>query len=202
MAQQGRIPTVDKRLAAAGIMMGAAVGAWAGTKARSYAARERDTRLIDWERARTIAINMNRGNALTTVERSRLDAYYRALVERCVPVVAAYTGTDLPDSVERTFAFDRVDWINANLTAFQGLFAPLEALNAQKGESSSVISILWGSQSSGRQRGTRRAPRLSRAPGARPIRHGATRPRAHGRREVVLRRAQHCRGRAVTGTSL
>jgi coenzyme F420 biosynthesis associated uncharacterized protein len=144
MAQQGRIPTVDKRLAAAGIMMGAAVGAWAGNKARSYAARERDTRLIDWEWARAIAINMNRGNALTTVERSRLDAYYRALVERCVPVVAAYTGTELPDSVERTFAFDRVDWINANLVAFQGLFAPLEALNSQKSESSSVVSVLWG----------------------------------------------------------
>ena len=40
---------------------------------------ERDTRLIDWERARTIAINMNRGNALTTVERARLDAYYRGI---------------------------------------------------------------------------------------------------------------------------
>lgn len=144
MPQQGRMPTVDKRLAAAGIMAGAAVGAWAGNRARSYAARERDSRLIDWERARSIAINMNRGNALTTVERARLDAYYRALVQRCVPVVAAYTGTELPDSVERTFAFDRVDWINANLVAFQGLFAPLEVLNAQKGDGSSVLSMLWG----------------------------------------------------------
>ena len=144
MAQRGRIPLVDKRLATAGIMMGAAVGAWAGNRARSYAKQERDPRLIDWERARSIAINMNKGHVLTTVERTRLDAYYRGLVEKCVPIVAAYTKSDLPNSIERTFAFDRVDWINANLVAFQGLFSPLEAMNADRNGGSSVVSVLWG----------------------------------------------------------
>lgn len=144
MAQSIRTPIVDKRLAAAGIMVGAAVGAWAGNRVRSYAAQERDPRLVDWERARTIAINMNRTNAFTAVERARLDTYYRDLVAKCVPVVGAYTGSQLPASAERTFAFDRVDWINANLTAFQNLFSPLEALNAQKETGTSVFSVLWG----------------------------------------------------------
>ncbi len=144
MAQRGRIPVVDKRLATAGIMMGAAVGAWAGNRARSYAAKERDSRLIDWERARTIAITMNKGHVLTTVERSRLDAYYRGLVQKCVPVVSAYTNSELPDTVERTYAFDRVDWINANLVAFQGLFSPFEAMNAERDGGTSVFSVLWG----------------------------------------------------------
>lgn len=144
MTPRGRLPAVDKRLATAGIMMGAAVGAWAGNRARSYAGKERDTRLIDWERARSIAINMNKGHVLTTAERARLDAYYRGLVERCVPIVSAYTRSELPNTVERTFSFDRVDWINANLVAFQGLFSPLEAMNAERDSGSSVVSVLWG----------------------------------------------------------
>lgn len=144
MATQIGRRVVDRRLAAAGLMMGAAVGAWAGNRARSYAAREHDTNLIDWERARMIAINMNKGHVLTGTERSRLDAYYRGLVQRCVPVVSAYTKSDLPDSMERTYAFDRVDWINANLVAFQGLFAPLEALNVQRDGKTTIVSVLWG----------------------------------------------------------
>ena len=133
-----------RTVAAAGLLLGAAAGAWAGGRARAYAAREHPPGLIDWERARSIAVNMNRGQALTAGERARLDAYYRTLVQRCVPVVAAYTGTDLPPTVERTFAFDRVDWINANLDGFRTLFAPIEELNANKEASGTVASLLWG----------------------------------------------------------
>lgn len=135
---------VDRRIATAGLVMGAAVGAWAGNRARTYAAREHDPRLIDWERARTIAINMNKGHVLTEPERLRLDGYYRELVRRCIPVVGAYAKSDLPETVERTYAFDRVDWINANLDAFRVLFAPLEELNASRNGNTSVIGVLWG----------------------------------------------------------
>ena len=62
-------------------------------------------------------------------ERRKLDAEYRALVARCVPIVSEYTGDHLPDAPERTFAFDRVDWVNANIDAFERMFAPLEGLN-------------------------------------------------------------------------
>jgi coenzyme F420 biosynthesis associated uncharacterized protein len=86
---------------------------------------------------------MNRGQVFTATERTSLDTYYRELVARCVPIVAAYTGSNLPDTVERTYAFDRVDWINANLAAFKLMFAPLEELTAASGESS-VAAALWG----------------------------------------------------------
>jgi coenzyme F420 biosynthesis associated uncharacterized protein len=50
----------------------------------------------------------------------------------------------LPLTVERTFVFDRVDWVNANLDAFRALFAPLEELHANKDGRASVVSVLWG----------------------------------------------------------
>jgi coenzyme F420 biosynthesis associated uncharacterized protein len=134
---------IDRRLIAAGLLAGAAVGAWASGRLRANST-EAPRGLIDWEQARGIAINMNRGAALTSVERSRLDAYYRDLVRRCVPVVSAYTGDDLPDTVERTYAFDRVDWINANLDAFKTMLAPIEALNPDTGGNRSVIAAMWG----------------------------------------------------------
>lgn len=62
-------------------------------------------------------------------ERRKLDAEFRELVRRCGPIVSAYTGDTLPDAPERTFAFDRVDWVNANIDAFEKMFAPLEGLN-------------------------------------------------------------------------
>jgi coenzyme F420 biosynthesis associated uncharacterized protein len=144
MSRQTTLRIPDRRLAVAGLVLGAAVGTWAGGRARAYAAREQATGLIDWERARSIAINMNRGQALSAAERERLDAYYRQLVGRCVPVVAAYTRTDLPPTVERTYAFDRVDWINANLDAFRSLFAPIEELHAQRDGHRSALAVLWG----------------------------------------------------------
>jgi coenzyme F420 biosynthesis associated uncharacterized protein len=144
MPARGTRFTADRRLAAAGLVLGAAVGAWASGRARAYAERDQTAGLIDWERARSIAVNMNRGQVLTASERERLDAYYRELVRRCVPVVAEYTRSELPLTVERTFVFDRVDWINANLDAFRTLFAPLEELQANKDGRASVVSVLWG----------------------------------------------------------
>jgi len=131
-------------LIAAGLLAGAAVGAWAGGRLRASVPADGPRNLIDWEQARGIAVNMNRGATLTSVERSRLDDYYRELVRRCVPIVSAYTGTDLPYSVERTFAFDRVDWINANLDSFKVMLAPIEALNPDTGGNRTVIAAMWG----------------------------------------------------------
>ena len=85
---------------------------------------------------------MNREGALTAPERSRLDTYYRELVRRCVPIVSEYTGVTLPSTLERTFAFDRVDWINANVAGFRQMFAPLEALNPEVGDERTVASDL------------------------------------------------------------
>jgi coenzyme F420 biosynthesis associated uncharacterized protein len=122
-------PQVGRKIVAAGIFAGAAVGVWAANKLRSMPELvDSDTRLIDWEKSRSIAVNMNRAAALTAPERERLDTYYRDLVERSMPVVSNYVGIAVPTSKLQTFAFDRVDWINANVEAFKQILGPLEAL--------------------------------------------------------------------------
>lgn len=129
----------DPRVLAAGVILAAAAGAWVGQQLQKQTQKERPasatspngdatTPLIDWEQARDIAVQMSRDDVLSMPERRRLDAEYRALVARCVPIVSQYTGDQLPDAPERTFAFDRVDWVNANIEAFEHMFKPLEGL--------------------------------------------------------------------------
>jgi coenzyme F420 biosynthesis associated uncharacterized protein len=85
-------------------------------------------------------VTMSRDEALSMAERRKLDAEYRALVTRCVPIVSEYTGDHLPDAPERTFAFDRVDWVNANIESFERMFAPLEGLNLLGGTANQSIA--------------------------------------------------------------
>lgn len=122
----------DRRLLAAGVILAAAAGAWVGQRLQEPV-RAQDTedpqKLIDWGQARDVAISMSRDEVFSMPERLRLDAEYRQLVARCVPIVSDYTGDRLPDAPERTFAFDRVDWVNANIDAFERMFAPLDGLN-------------------------------------------------------------------------
>ncbi|CAA9564983.1 MAG: hypothetical protein AVDCRST_MAG49-2826 [uncultured Thermomicrobiales bacterium] len=147
----GMLAGGDRRVIAAGLMAGAAIGVWAGGRLRTPAralgpstTAARPAALIDWDRARQIAVNMNRGAALTAPERERLDRYYRELVRRCVPLVEDFTGTTLPPTVERTFVFDRVDWIDANLEAFKPLFAPLEEFHAERSGAATPASNVLG----------------------------------------------------------
>ncbi len=131
-----------KSFLTAGAVMGAAAGVWAGKRIQEFARKDRPDGMVDWERSRQIATNMNRGDALTASEREELNAYYGDLVAKCIPIVSEYTGTSLPHDVERTYAFDRVDWINANLEGFQRMFEPIEALDTgSKGKN--VLSKAW-----------------------------------------------------------
>ena len=136
----------DRRLIGIGLFAGAALGAWVGRRPWPGARADATDNppMIDWEHARGIAIAMNRGGAMTATERSRLDQAYRELVQRCVPIVADYTGSALPPSLERTYAFDRVDWVNANLDGFERMFSPLEALNPRTEAPRTVAAVLWG----------------------------------------------------------
>lgn len=125
-----------------GVGVGVAAGAWGIRKVQSFANKERASTMIDWERAREIAVNMNKTATLTATERQSLNAYYSDLVEQCVPIITEYTGVTLPPNDERTYAFDRVDWISANLESFQRLFAPIEALNETK-RGRSILARAW-----------------------------------------------------------
>jgi coenzyme F420 biosynthesis associated uncharacterized protein len=135
---------IDRRLIAVGLVAGAAAGAWATAKLRSVSTHESTEGVIDWEQARGIAINMNRGQTLTAPQRSRLDDYYRDLVTKCVPIVTEYTKSELPNKLDQTYAFDRVDWINANLESFRIMFAPIESLGQTPDGDRSVAATLWG----------------------------------------------------------
>lgn len=138
----------SKKVVASGVVAGAAVGAWAASKMRSApqtsSDQQSDHRLIDWEQARSIAINMNRAASLTSVERQRLDAYYRELVDKAIPVVERYVGISLPHSAVSTHAFDRVDWINANIDAFREMLAPFEALAQDESKKNAASQVLAG----------------------------------------------------------
>lgn len=137
----------DKRLISAGLLIGAAVGVWVGNRARDFSSSRQSSTpgLIDWNQARTIAVSMNRESSLSEVRRQELDAYYKQLVDQAVPLVAAYTGDELPATLERIYAFDRVDWIDANIETFAEMFRPLEALNPLNDQRAPrVINLIWG----------------------------------------------------------
>ncbi len=140
----------SKRLLAGGLVAGAAAGALLTGRLRKPAEAvapivvdSGDSSIVDWAKARSIAINMNRGAALTATERSRLDAYYRELSDIVTPLVADYMGLTLPPNVGQPYAFDRVDWINANIDAFRHMLAPFEPLLT--GDSQAGDASLWTS---------------------------------------------------------
>ena len=128
----GRVPAGDltRTVTTAGVVAGAALGVWAGKRIQAFAQQDRPDAMIDWRRTREIAVGMNKGETLSAVDRERLDAYYGDLVARCIPIVADYTGSELPTTDQRTYAFDRIDWIDANLVGFKRMFEPFEDLDS------------------------------------------------------------------------
>jgi coenzyme F420 biosynthesis associated uncharacterized protein len=136
---------LTRKMIGAGLLAGAAIGAIATARARGLTLpQEPPDTLADWSRVVGIATSMNKADALTMPQRSDLDTAYRSLVEQCVPLVSKYMETKIDSPVERTFAFDRVDWIHANVEAFEHLLAPLNDVLARPGAQHTVISALMG----------------------------------------------------------
>ena len=140
------IPGITRKMIGVGLVAGAAIGAIATARARGLSIpREQPDTIANWDRVLSIATAMNKAEALTRPQRDQLDAEYRALVERCLPLVSEYMQTKIASPVERTHAFDRVDWINANVAAFQHLLAPLSDILASPDGNRNVVSALFGS---------------------------------------------------------
>src|SRR5689334_16612186 len=136
---------LTRKMIGAGLLAGAAIGAIATARARGLTIpREEPTTIADWDRVVAIATSMNKADALTMPQRTALDASYRALVEQCLPLVSSYMETKIDSPVDRTYAFDRVDWINANVEAFQNLLAPLNDILSRPGANRTVMSALMG----------------------------------------------------------
>ncbi len=143
LSTNGRNPEPGKVVA--GAVVGAAAAVWVGNRIQAFARKERPEGMVDWSRALDIALRLNKESALTASEREELSAYYSGLVDECVPLISEYTGTDLPPSARETYAFDRVDWIHANVAGFQRMFAPLEDLDAGPGQTRGTVSAVAGS---------------------------------------------------------
>ena len=140
-----QMASVTRKMIGAGLLAGAAIGAVATARARglSLPTAPPDS-MIDWDRVRAIAVNMNRAEALTMAQRTELDTRYRELVSRCLPLVSEAMGVTIDSPLERTFAFDRVDWIHANIFAFRNLLEPFDDLLSQPSGKRSVAAALLG----------------------------------------------------------
>lgn len=144
MANNSGSSGAGRSTVAAGALLGAAAAVWAGRRIQEFARTERPEGMVNWGRALDIALKMNKESALTAAERASLSASYARLVDDCVPLIAAYTETSLPESARETFAFDRIDWIHANLAGFQRMFAPIEELDAGPGKNRNPVSRFVG----------------------------------------------------------
>jgi coenzyme F420 biosynthesis associated uncharacterized protein len=134
----------SKRIMAMGLITGAIVGSYGAIQLRRAAERNTVEGMIDWERVRKVATAMNQEAALTARQREMLDAEYAHLVERTIPMVAAYTGDRLPYPMKQIYAFDRIDWINANIESFRMMFEPIERLNLTGSDKiPQSISAIW-----------------------------------------------------------
>ena len=122
------INTPAGRRLAAGIVTGAIVGSWTAWQARKVSIGAETDSMVDWNRVRSIATSMNRGFRLNAPSRLQLDLEYRMLVEQTIPLITNYSGMKLPNRLEMVYAFDRVDWIEANVESFKTLFEPIEQL--------------------------------------------------------------------------
>jgi coenzyme F420 biosynthesis associated uncharacterized protein len=140
-----KIARPDTKIIVAGAVVGAAVGAWAGSRSKEYVTRGEVPSLIDWEGARTVAARMNAQQRLNSQTRGELDESYKLLVAQASPIVAEYSGMDLPYDLTGVYAFDRIDWVDANIRNFQTLFEPIEQLNPLREEdNTSAFNVAWG----------------------------------------------------------
>ncbi|HLT21286.1 MAG TPA: zinc-dependent metalloprotease [Thermomicrobiales bacterium] len=120
-----------RRRLAAGLITGALIGGWTAWQVRKVQVSDAPGQMVDWERVRSIATSMNRSVRLNAPSRVHLDREYRALVRQTIPLISSYTGMRLPHDLDQIYAFDRVDWIEANIDAFKIMFDPIERLGGQ-----------------------------------------------------------------------
>jgi coenzyme F420 biosynthesis associated uncharacterized protein len=140
-----QIPGITRKMVGVGLLAGAAIGAIATARARGLSLpREDPGTIANWDRVLGIATSLNQTEVLTRPQREALDAEYRSLVEQCLPIVSGYMKTTIDSPVERTHAFDRVDWINANVTAFQRLLSPLDDILSSSAGNRTVMSAFLG----------------------------------------------------------
>lgn len=108
------------------------VGAVAGMGASYIASRKRpagktdETKLIDWDVVRQIAVRSSQSAQAPLHRRAEVQQDYTDMVRRSEPLIERYLGVALPQPVERVEVVDRVQWLDANIANFRELFTFIE----------------------------------------------------------------------------
>jgi coenzyme F420 biosynthesis associated uncharacterized protein len=112
-----------------GIIVGGLL-AMGATVAQREIMRRAGTRLVDWEAVRAIARRRlgTTDTPLGAEARKAAEAFYRDVLLRIEPVVAAEIGAQLPQALETPAVIDRREWIDLNLSTFERLFERVERL--------------------------------------------------------------------------
>jgi coenzyme F420 biosynthesis associated uncharacterized protein len=135
----------NKKVLVTGALVGAVVGAWAGSRSREYTSRGEIPELIDWNGVRTFAEKMNSQSRMRPEVRAELDVHYSELVAQATPVVAEYTEMTLPYDLTGVYSFDRIDWVDANIRNFKTLFEPIEQMNPLRDDGQATsFNVAWG----------------------------------------------------------
>jgi coenzyme F420 biosynthesis associated uncharacterized protein len=119
-----------------GILVGGLL-AMGATVAQREIMRRAGSRLVDWEAVRAIARRRLGPDDVQLGEEARRAAedFYRGVLLRIEPAVAAEIGAQLPQALETPAVIDRRDWIDLNLSTFERLFARVEQIvTASAGE--------------------------------------------------------------------
>lgn len=124
------------------------LGVVAGAAARHYLerrSREQEvpqSGMIDWNQARDVALQFSQWEQAPVDDRVARAAQYTRLVRQSEPLIAEYLGVQLPAPISAVYVHDRRDWLEANLTAFAQLFAPIEAIYERNQQSSASVRLL------------------------------------------------------------
>ncbi len=134
----------NPRLLGIGLLAGAALGlVWANTKQRKYA-RDGAPGLLEWDRVRNMARQIVKEDAPAEGWHAQWEEYYRGMVARCYPLITQEMGRALPAPVDKIDAFTRTEWIDANISNFQQLFEPIEAIYRKVNSPGNLGTLLMG----------------------------------------------------------
>lgn len=99
--------------------------------------------LIDWQQARRYALRVSQWDQVSIPDRDYRREQYTRLVEQSEPLIAEYLGVSLPEPIKHVYVVDRREWLEANFTSFETIFAPIEKLylemNARQGSLGSTL---------------------------------------------------------------
>ena len=139
--------TPDLRRLGTILLLGVVAGygvRYMASRAASRASERGPARLIDWEQARRFALRVSQWDQAGIPDRVTRRAQYTRLVEQSEPLIAEYLGVQLPQPINRVYVVDRREWLEANFTSFEVLFAPVEELYTRVGARQSALAASLG----------------------------------------------------------